>query len=246
MSVVPAEYCPVSIGASALGDRWSLLIVREVMAGSYQFSSILRGLPGLSRSLLAGRLRHLEGLGILKRIPTGAGRTHEYRLTEAGEDLHELIYALGRWTVKWWFPEPLPDQVDNALLLWRMRAGITSHLPQGRTTIQFDFTDGEVKRAWIVATNAEVSVCLHDPGFAVDLSVTGSGRLWHEIWYGHRDLSQAIAANEIIVEGPAKLVRSLPKWFAMSPFSTEVLAAKRVNSGPSASGVQPANTSGAC
>ncbi|BBZ25567.1 transcriptional regulator [Mycolicibacter hiberniae] len=226
MPVVPAEYCPVSIGASVLGDRWSLLIVREIMVGSSQFSAILRGLPGLSRSLLAARLRHLEAVGVLTRVPTGSGRTHEYRLTEAGEDLHELIYALGRWTVRWWFPEPAPEQVDNALLLWRMRAGVTSALPEGRTTIQFDFTDGEVRRGWIVATNAEVSVCLHDPRFPVDLSVTGSGRLWHQIWFGHRQLEDAIATGEILVEGPAKLARALPKWFALSPFSSDVLAAK--------------------
>ncbi|WP_192829957.1 winged helix-turn-helix transcriptional regulator [Mycobacterium sp. UM_Kg1] len=216
----------MSIGASVLGDRWSLLIVREIMVGSSQFSAILRGLPGLSRSLLAGRLRHLEAVGVLTRVPTGNGRTHEYRLTEAGEDLHELIYALGRWTVRWWFPEPEPQQVDNALLLWRMRAGVTSALPEGRTTIQFDFTDGEVRRGWIVATHAEVSVCLHDPRFPVDLSVTGSGRLWHQIWFGHRRLEDAIATGEILVEGPAKLARALPKWFALSPFASDVLAAK--------------------
>ncbi|CAM3162466.1 hypothetical protein BST27_20460 [Mycobacterium intermedium] len=225
MSVVPAEYCPVSIGASMLADRWSLLIVREVMVGAHQFNAILRGLPGLSRSLLTTRLRHLEELGVLKRVPTGSGRTHEYRLTPAGEDLHEVIHALGRWTVRWWFPAPRPEQVDNALLLWRMRAGITSQLPEGRTTMLFDFTDGDVKRGWIVATNTEVSVCLHDPGFVVDLHVTGSGRTWHEIWYGHRQLKQAIADGDIIIEGPAKLARAFPKWFALSPFSADVAAA---------------------
>ncbi|ORW22915.1 hypothetical protein AWC18_06340 [Mycolicibacter nonchromogenicus] len=228
MPVVPAEYCPVSIGASVLGDRWSLLIVREIMVGSTQFSAILRGLPGLSRSLLTARLRHLEGVGVLTRVPSGSGRSHEYRLTEAGEDLHELIHELGRWTVRWWFPEPQPDQVNNALLLWRMRSGITTLLPSGRTTIQFDFTDGDVRRGWLVATNTEVSVCLHDPGFAVDLNVTGSGRLWHQIWFGHRQLDEAITTGEILVEGPPKLVRALPKWFGMSPFSGDVRAAKAV------------------
>lgn len=222
MPAPPAEYCPVSIGASLLADRWSLLIVREVMVGSYQFNAILRGLPGLARSLLATRLRHLERLGVLTRVPVGTGKSHEYRLTPAGEDLHELIYALGRWTVRWWFPEPHPDQIDNALLLWRMRAGIKHPLPQPRTTLRFDFTDGEVRRGWLVATTAETSVCLHDPGFEADLIVTGPGSTWHQIWYGHQPLTQAITTGTITIDGPTKLARAFPKWFSLSPFAPDV------------------------
>ncbi|WP_040789703.1 winged helix-turn-helix transcriptional regulator [Nocardia paucivorans] len=223
----PAEYCPVSIGAGLLADRWSLLIVREIMVGSHRFNAILRGLPGLSRSLLASRLRHLERHGVVTRIPGVTGRSHEYRLTESGEDLRELIYALGRWTVRWWFPEPRPDQVDNALLLWRIRAGIRPGIPNGRITIRFDFTDGEVRRGWIVATTAETSLCLHDPGFDPDLIVTGSGHTWHKIWYGHQPLTQALTAGAITLTGPTKLTRAFPKWFALSPFAPDTAARHR-------------------
>lgn len=222
MPAPPAEYCPVSIGASLLADRWSLLIVREVMIGSCQFNAILRGLPGLSRSLLASRLRHLERLGVLARVPSATGKSHGYRLTEAGEDLHELIYALGRWTVRWWFPGPRPDQVDNALLLWRIRGGLHGPLPGPRTTLRFDFTDGEVRRGWLVATAAETSVCLHDPGFEPDLVIRGAGRTWHEIWYGHRRLAQAIGAGDIAVDGTAELIRAFPEWLTLSPFAPDV------------------------
>lgn len=217
------EYCPVSIGVSLLADRWSLLIVREVFVGSHTFSTILRGLPGLSRSVLSSRLRELQRLGVITQVPSGSGLSHEYRLTESGDDLINVIEAIGGWTVRWWFPEPQPDQIDNALLLWRMRAGVQPrYLPEGRTTLQFDFTDGTVRRAWLVLTGTEASVCLHDPGYDVTITVVGSGTIWHKIWYGHLQLADAIATGDIILDGPKAAVRTFPQWFALSMFAPHV------------------------
>ncbi|MCR8896833.1 helix-turn-helix transcriptional regulator [Gordonia sp. GONU] len=222
MSAAP-EYCPVSIGVNLLADRWSLLIVREVMVGSHNFNTILRGLPGLSRSVLASRLRQLQRLGVIAQVQSPTGLSHEYRLTEAGEDLLPVIEAIGGWTVKWWFPEPRPDQVDNAMLLWRMRSGVRPrHLPEGRTTIRFDFTDGNVRRGWLVLTGTEASVCLHDPGYDVTVTVTGSGTTWHEVWYGHRTLDDALTTGAITLDGVRSVTRAFPKWFALSMFASTV------------------------
>ena len=173
----PSEYCPVSIGAELLADRWTMLIVREVMVGSHRFNQIHRGLPGLSRTLLSSRLRHLERIGILERHPVEQGQpAHEYHLTTAGAELEELIYGLGHWTIRWWFPEPAPEQIDNGMLLWRMRVGVDlAVLPERRVTVQFNFGDGNVEIGWLVIADGAVSVCLREPGFEVDLYVRGTG-----------------------------------------------------------------------
>src|SRR6186713_2081546 len=114
------RYCPVSMGTDVFADRWTPLIVRELVLGNTRFNDIARGLPGISRTLLVQRLRHLERKGVIEVWPASSGRGNEYRLTPAGKDLHGVIDALGRWAIEWLFDDLRPHEVDVVTLSWWM------------------------------------------------------------------------------------------------------------------------------
>src|SRR5262245_29897884 len=113
------QYCRVVQGSEILGDRWTPLILREMaVIGSTRFNDIERGLPGISRTLLAQRLRHLERKGILQMLPATTGRGYEYHLTPAGRDIEGVLSAMGEWAVRWLYTEPQPPDVDPTTLMW--------------------------------------------------------------------------------------------------------------------------------
>jgi DNA-binding HxlR family transcriptional regulator len=118
------QYCPVARASEILADRWTPLIVRELILGSHRFNEIERGLPGISRSLLASRLRDLEDAGVVERLPAAQSKVTAYHLSEAGRDLKTVIETLGAWGVRWAFGEPKPEELDAGLLIWRIHQRI--------------------------------------------------------------------------------------------------------------------------
>lgn len=225
------EYCPVSMGVDLLGEKWTLLIVREIITGSHQFNDIHRGLPGLSRTLLSTRLRHLERAEIV------AKRDRRYELTQSGEELLDVILAFGAWTVRWRFPRPQPDQNDPYLLLWRIRAGLDhSQIPADRRiTLHFALTNPNT-HAWITIDGDTSSVCFQDPHYAIDIELTGDTNTWYEIWYGHQTLATARRSGHVTVNGPQNLTEAFPNWLTLSPFARSVAARHRYDSAASLSG----------
>lgn len=166
------QYCPVARASEILADRWTPLIVRELLSGSRHFNALERGLPGISRSLLAGRLRHLEDAGVLQRRTGARPNVSEYHLTAAGRDLDRVIDRLGAWGVRWAFGDPRPEELDPVLLIWKMHQRIRrEHLPASRTVIEFEFRGRGGRRLWMVLEPNEISVCLKPPGFDPDLIV---------------------------------------------------------------------------
>jgi DNA-binding HxlR family transcriptional regulator len=212
------QYCPVARASEILADRWTPLIVREMLAGSRHFNEIRRGLPGISRSLLVSRLRHLEGAGVVERRKRA--NFPEYLLTEAGSALREVIEHLGAWGVKWAFGDPQEQELDPALLLWKIHQRIDrGELPPGRTVVQFEFAGRRTRRLWLVLSPSEVSVCLKPPGFDSDLVVRADVSLLYRVWVGHVDYDAAVRQGHIAVEGPRELARALPHWFMLSPMA---------------------------
>ena len=127
------KFCPVSMGADVIADRWTPLILRELILGSTRFNDIARGLPGISRSLLVQRLKHLERKGVLERWPSSTGRGSEYRLTPAGKDLENVVMALGEWSVNWLYNEMEPRDIDPITLTWWMHHRVDSQRAPART-----------------------------------------------------------------------------------------------------------------
>jgi DNA-binding HxlR family transcriptional regulator len=219
------QYCPVARASEILADRWTPLIVRELLAGSQHFNEIERGLPGISRSLLVSRLRHLEDRGVIERQQHQRPNRIEYSLTEAGRDLQRVIERLGEWGVRWAFGEPKPEELDPGVLLWKMRQRVDrSRLPAGRTVIEFDFTGRRGRRLWLVLTPQEVSVCLKPPGFDSDLILHSDLGLFYRVWLGSIGYAEATRCGGVSVEGPRALVSDLPRWFKWSPMAPFVRA----------------------
>src|SRR4029453_4069801 len=210
-----AQYCPVAKATEILGDRWTLLIVREMLGGASGFNELQRGLPGISRSVLTDRMRALERAEVIERRTGPKGRTLEYRLTPAGRDLQPVVQAIGEWGATWSFTEPRPEELDpDLLIVWLARPVDPQRppppqpprRPPNRTVVKFAFRDPK-RRYWMVLEPSEVSVCLQHPGFDVDLEVTVDTTTLYRVYLGRVELGGAIRAGKLTMSGPPTLQR---------------------------------------
>jgi DNA-binding HxlR family transcriptional regulator len=214
------RFCPVSLASEVLADRWTPLIIRELVLGNTRFNDIARGLPGISRSLLVQRLRHLERMGVVNLWPSPTGRGNEYHLTPAGKDLESVVDALGRWAVEWLFDDLRPHEVDPVTLTWWMHRRVDAErLPPGRVVIEFAHTAPTSLVLWMVLDRGEASVCTQHPGFEPDLRVTTTTPALAEVFQGYDTWANAVSTGGVRVDGPPALVKALPKWFLWSPFA---------------------------
>jgi DNA-binding HxlR family transcriptional regulator len=213
---MPASaYCPVSLGTRLIGDRWSLLIVREMLVGASRFNAIHRGLPGLSRSLLSSRLRYLERIGVVDRLASeGHANRTAYRLTDSGLSLRPVLVALGAWTLDWQLPPSVDGELSTAALLWHMHQGLDrSMLPKTELTIGFRFPRSKPSGGWIRVGEFESGACIGSAEHEVDLTVVVEPKILNELWWGKRACAAAIAAGDVGFEGPAALASAYPTWF---------------------------------
>ena len=212
------QYCPIAKAVEILGDRWTLLIVRDLLTGVSHFNELERGLPGISRGLLAERLRLLQRMGIVvKHTGLGGPRRTEYRLTQAGQELNTVIQAFLVWGARWAFEEPAPTDLDPVLLLWWMRNGVRSdQLPEERVVIQFDFGGDNVSTYWLVLTRDDTSLCLTHPGFAIDMMVRADLATFFQVWLGRIQLRDALHDGQIAIDAIPRLAEAFPRWFTYS------------------------------
>lgn len=210
------EYCPIALAAETVGDRWTPLVLRELICGSHRFSDIHRGVPRMSRTLLAQRLKQLERVGIIERRP---GPT--YHLTPAGEDLEKVVFGLGDWAMKWMFGDPAKEHHDGAHLIWRVRQRVVlDALPAKRTVVEFNFPAAHKgKRIWLLLDPGGPWVCERDEGFEVDVVVKADIGEFMRIWAGRSTWADGLASGKLAITGPRNLVRAFPTWFALSPYA---------------------------
>jgi DNA-binding HxlR family transcriptional regulator len=221
-----AQYCPVARATETLGDRWTVLIVREMLGGASGFNELQRGLPGISRSVLTDRMRALERARVIERRTGPKGRTLEYRLTAAGRDLKPVVQAIGEWGATWSLTEPRPEEVDPYLLIvWMARHVDRQRLPPNRTVVQFDFREPK-RRYWMVLEPAEVSVCLQHPGFDIDLEVIVDTTTLYRVYLGQAELGGAIRAGQLTMSGARTLQRGFGDWFTWSAFAPAIRSAQ--------------------
>ena len=217
------QYCPIAKGAEIFADRWTPLILRELLGGADGFNQLHRGLPGISRSLLLDRLRTLERAGILTHERNERGKAASYTLTAAGRDLETVVESLGEWGARWALGEPDPRELDPYLvLLWISRHLNHDAPPPDRVVIQFEFPAAKLRRLWLVIEASEASVCLKYPGFDVDLHVTTDPAALYDIYLGRTTLTNAKRQGTLRIQGPTTLVRAFSRWFSWSKFAPVV------------------------
>jgi len=213
------QFCPVAKASEILATRWTPLILRELISGSSGFNEIHRGVPLMSRALLAQRLRELTTVGVIARNTTGA-----YQLTEAGQELGPVIISMGVWGQRWVESAADGPDWDAGVLMWDMRRRVdTTALPPGRTVLQFDYADAptEMRRWWLLIEDHDVDLCVSDPGFEVDLYIASTVRIMGPVWIGQRPLARAIERDEIRLHGRTDLARSISRWLMLSVIAEE-------------------------
>jgi DNA-binding HxlR family transcriptional regulator len=215
-----ADYCPISAGIEVLGDRWTPLVIRELMVGAGGFNEIHRGIPRISRTMLAQRLRLLERRGLVRREPGARGRPGRYTLTPAGESVTPVIWAIGHWAAEWTFGDPAEEDCDGRSLMWRLHQhAIAAKLPRQRTVLHLSLTGAGAAEGWLDIQRGAVTVCTDDPGYDVDLAIeadTGQMQRWLVGLVPFRDL---IANGHARLLGPSRLARGFPTWFDTSYFA---------------------------
>lgn len=204
------QFCPVAKAMEMLDERWTLLVVRELIAGSTHFNELRRGVPRMSPALLSKRLRTLERAGVITRIATG--RHVEYLLTPCGRELTGIVEGLGTWGLRW--VGQLGEQdLDPHLLLWDMRRTIpVQDWPAARTVVAFELrgVPQGASRWWLVVVAGEVDVCDDDPSFPVDVVVDAELATLTRIWRGDLGWAGALRAGLVKLRGRAEVCRSLP------------------------------------
>ncbi|MBF6184458.1 MULTISPECIES: winged helix-turn-helix transcriptional regulator [Nocardia] len=205
------QYCPIARALDLLGERWSLLILRDLLLGSTRFNDLSRGLPGLSRSLLAKRLRQFERAGLVEKVGL------RYVPTQAGLDLEPVLFGLAEWGASWSFGAPDPAELDADLLVWWMHTRLdTTGLPGLRQVFAVRFTD-DARRYWIVVDRGAPSVCVTDPGFPVDVTIRSDVASLYQVWLGRLPIGHAQRTGRLEFLGPPALTRRMSTILRLSP-----------------------------
>jgi DNA-binding HxlR family transcriptional regulator len=230
------QFCPVAKSMEIIGEKWTMLILRELLLGTTRFSDFQRAISRISPTVLSKRLKMLEEKGLVIRRKGSGKDSYEYNLTPCGKELHDLLVQMAVWGMRWARSELTDDELDVGFLMWDIRRRIlTTHLPSGETVLCFSLTDvpGQKKPMnwWYVINDEEVDLCDEDHGKDVNLYVTVPLRRLIEVWEGDRDLRKAIADDELVLVGDRDLIRSMPDWFGLSPRASVRPATQDIEAG---------------
>ncbi len=214
------QFCPLAQATQLLCERWTLLLVRELIAGGTRFSDLQKGLPLISPTLLSSRLKHLLKNGIITQ--TREQGSYKYQLTQAGQELRPVVELLGAWGHRWAQSDLSQDDLDSGLLMWDMRRSIdSSAFPKHRVVVQFEYT--EVSRGasewWIVSENDNIDLCLNNPGHEIDVIIQSTLEAMTEVWVCKTSFEEAVAQGKIKTLGDPKLISGLQGWLRSSLLS---------------------------
>lgn len=211
------QFCPMAKAMELLDERWTLLVVRELLLGSTHFNDLRRGVPKMSPTLLSKRLKSLTRTGVVERNESDGRAT--YSLTECGQELAAVVTALGAWGARW-IGELGEEDLDPHLLMWDIRRTIPiDDWPRSRTTLAFvlDGVAAKTSRWWLVVAEGQADVCDFDPGYEVAGTVATSLRTLTRIWRGDLGWSHAVLDGSVALSGPGEVRRAIPTLIGQSP-----------------------------
>ena len=214
------QYCPLAKGAEVFAERWTPLILRELLRGSTTFNDLHRGVPRMSRSLLSSRLKKLEVCGVLVRYrnTTGVG----YELTPAGRELGPVVAQLGTWAQRWYRSTFRSAELDVGVLMWDIRCTVNAQaLPAIRTVVQFVFSDLRAgsREWWLVNENGEVDLCPVDPGDEPEVQIRTTLPIMTRVWMGDLTIDAGRRSGAFTILGPNDLRQRLGDWLRLSPYA---------------------------
>lgn len=220
------QFCPVAMAAEVLCTRWTVVLLRELVAGSTRFNELRRGVPRMSPALLSQRLKDLEAAGIVARTASAKDPgLFEYHLTQSGKELGPIVESFGIWGQRRIEASLSLQHLDVQLLMWDMRRNLnTAPMPKHRSVIRFIYPDlSASQRSWwlIVDPSDDVDLCSIDPGFDIDLYVSVDLRSMTAIWMGLDTVRAAIGSERMKLTGDRQLASAMQTWLGLSPFAKE-------------------------
>jgi DNA-binding HxlR family transcriptional regulator len=210
------QFCPVAKAMELLDERWTVLVVRELLAGSTHFNDLRRGVPKMSPSLLSKRLQTLVRAGVVKRSEVD-GRT-VYTLTECGRELVSVVEALGAWSVRW-MSDLVEKDLDPSVLMWDIRRTIPLGMwPRARTVVAFRLSGAPPKASswWLMVADGGAEVCDFDPGYEAAATISTSLRTLSQIWRGDQSWQRAVLDGSVSIDAPREVARAVPTWIGQS------------------------------
>ncbi|MBT4890176.1 MAG: transcriptional regulator [Rhodospirillales bacterium] len=211
------QFCPMAKASELIGEKWTILVLRELMLGTTRFNEFQRGISRMSPTLLTKRLRLLEQSGIIIRKKLSSQKGYEYRLTAAGKELSPLIETLSIWGMRWARNQLSDNELDVEFLMREIQRRLkTDQLPDGETIICLTFQElTKHKTWWLIVDNNDVDLCTEDPGKDVDIYINSSVRTLVEVWEGDVDIRSALRDGTINVHGVSHLINTMPDWFGV-------------------------------
>lgn len=216
------QFCPIAKSMELLGERWTILILREILMGGHRFNGIQRGLGSISPAILTKRLQSLERHGLIVRRKITGQRGYEYFPTKSAEELLPVLMSIGNWGMKWAKENLIEDDYDvDLLMLYLERSIVVENLPGHETLIRFEFTDLKQHRFWwLVIKDENVDVCVKDPGRDVDIYLTSTVRTMTDAWLGHVPWRRVLRDGDLVVIGPSNLTKNISSWLGNSEFES--------------------------
>jgi len=213
------QYCPLAMSSEFLCNRWTMLVLRELLFGSTGFNDISRGVPRMSRTLLSNRLKELVERGVIVREKKQIGGQIHYKLTEAGQALGPVVFSMAEWGQEWLTVEPSVENVDVGFLMWDIHRNAVpmKELPNP-FIVEFYLNDvPENKSAhWLVFEDGKVDLCHIDHGFDVNVLIDVSIKKLTKVWMGWEDISQAIKDSSLKLKGDKKYTSIAAQWLGHS------------------------------
>jgi DNA-binding HxlR family transcriptional regulator len=211
------QFCPVAKASEIIGERWTVLILRELLLGTTHFNDFQRALSRISPTLLSKRLKELEKKGLIVRKRSPGQERHEYQLTACGRELEPIVKHLAVWGMRWARGQMTDSELDVEFLMWDLQRRLqTTHLPNGETVLCFIFDELKAfKTWWLVASGGDVDLCTERPGKEVDLFINTPVRTMVEVWSGDLDLKKALREKQIRTHGNTHLARTMPDWLGI-------------------------------
>jgi len=218
------QFCPVSKAAELLGERWTFLIIRELLMGARRFSELQRGMAQISPTVLTKRLHELASNGLITRKRISGQKGFQYFLTQAGRELAPVIRALGEWGMKWARGQMSDSDLDVELLMLYLERSIKpDRLVGDETVIRFAFSDlKDLRNWWLIVKGEDIDVCIKDPGKEADIRFDVDLRTMISIWMGDCTYRSAVRSGRLRLSGSRALTRTVTDW--MSNYSHEALA----------------------
>jgi DNA-binding HxlR family transcriptional regulator len=212
------QFCPIARTSELLAERWTPIIVRNLLNGCRTFSEIRQGAPGISTALLAQRLEALERAGVTTRAEKPTGRGAVYELTEMGRALGPVCEAMGQWGARWL--EIQPRHLDPAYVLYAtVKLVDVERIPEGVTTVRVRLAGAAPADYWMILRRPQAELCTRSSGYVEDLLCITDSETLVALHLRRTTYAAALRSRRLTLEGSPGLRRGFASWFRTSPFA---------------------------